>query len=61
MEPQGFLQLVLAHWKAELGSGVRGYRTRISESSVGLLVGGPVLVMADCRFLGVPKLVLAFR
>lgn len=60
MEPQGFLQLVLAHWKAELGSGVRRYRTRVPESSVGLLVSGPVPVMTDCRFLGVPKLVLAF-
>ena len=60
MEPQGFLQLVRAHRKAELGSGVRGYRVRVPESSVGLLVGGPVPVMADCRFLGVPMLVLAF-
>lgn len=38
MEPQGVPGLVLAHWWAELGFGVGGYRIKVPGSSVGLLV-----------------------
>ena len=41
------------------GFGVGGCTSRSGVPDL-VLVGGPVLVMADCRFLGVPKLVLAF-
>ena len=50
--------LVLAHWWAELGSGMNGCRAGGPQSSVGLLLWGvgAVIYMAGCRFQVVPKL-----
>ena len=54
VESQVVLELVLAHWWAELVCVLLGCRARAPRSSVGLLARG-----AGCRFQCVLKLVLA--